>query len=188
MPPQQPYASSSSGPSGPRAGFGKRLGAWLIDILIFGVPAFILSSVARSIGGTELEPCTNFSGEFGICEVPTSTAKSLMLLVSLAVFVAILVYEAVLTGGASGQTIGKRAMGIRVIDFDNGESIGKGRAVGRALFRAFISGPVLLLGYLWMLWDSEKQTWHDKIVRAVVVPVSAYPVTTTPTTTSASGI
>jgi uncharacterized RDD family membrane protein YckC len=29
---------------------------------------------------------------------------------------------------------------------------------------------VFLLGYLWMLWDSEKQTWHDKAANAVVVP------------------
>jgi len=28
----------------------------------------------------------------------------------------------------------------------------------------------LLIGYLWMLWDDEKQTWHDKVVGSVVVP------------------
>jgi hypothetical protein len=27
-----------------------------------------------------------------------------------------------------------------------------------------------------MLWDSEKQTWHDKVANSVVVPVSAVPV------------
>ena len=34
----------------------------------------------------------------------------------------------------------------------------------------------LLIGYLWMLWDKEKQCWHDKAANDVVVPVSAYPV------------
>jgi uncharacterized RDD family membrane protein YckC len=29
---------------------------------------------------------------------------------------------------------------------------------------------VFLLGYSWMLWDSEKQTWHDKAANSVVVP------------------
>jgi uncharacterized RDD family membrane protein YckC len=33
-----------------------------------------------------------------------------------------------------------------------------------------------LLGYLWMLWDKERQTWHDKFANSVVVPVSAYPI------------
>ena len=26
-----------------------------------------------------------------------------------------------------------------------------------------------------MLWDPEKQTWHDKLSNTVVVPVAAYP-------------
>ena len=33
------------------------------------------------------------------------------------------------------------------------------------------------LGYLWMLWDREKQCWQDKIATTVVVPVQYYPVT-----------
>jgi hypothetical protein len=32
------------------------------------------------------------------------------------------------------------------------------------------------LGYLWMIWDREKQTRHDKLATSVVVPTSAYPV------------
>jgi hypothetical protein len=37
-----------------------------------------------------------------------------------------------------------------------------------------------LLGYFWMLWDKEKQTWHDKFANDVVVPESAYPVQSWP--------
>jgi len=29
---------------------------------------------------------------------------------------------------------------------------------------------------LWMLWDREKQCWHDKTANSVVVPEPAYPV------------
>lgn len=183
MPPPPPYAASGSGPSGPRAGFGARLGAWLIDGLIFGVPTFVLFAAARGVGGTELEACT-VDGEYGICEVPTGTTMGLWILIALGLAVGLLFYEAVLTGGAAGQTIGKRAMGIRVIDFDTGGPIGKGRAIGRTLFRGVFSG-IFLLGYLWMLWDREKQTWHDKVTRAVVVPVSAYPIVGAP---SAAGM
>jgi uncharacterized RDD family membrane protein YckC len=77
--------------------------------------------------------------------------------------------------GSSGQTPGKKALGIRVIDFSGGGSIGYGRAFIRYIGR-IVSGIVLLLGYLWMLWDKEKQTWHDKFANSVVVPESAYPV------------
>jgi uncharacterized RDD family membrane protein YckC len=77
--------------------------------------------------------------------------------------------------GSSGQTVGKKALGIRVVDFSAGGSIGYGRAFIRSIGR-ILSGLVLLLGYLWMLWDKEKQTWHDKFANSVVVPESAYPV------------
>jgi hypothetical protein len=40
----------------------------------------------------------------------------------------------------------------------------------------YISFAVILIGYLWMLWDGEKQTWHDKAANDVVVPVADYPV------------
>ncbi len=78
-------------------------------------------------------------------------------------------------GGPKGQTIGKMALGIRVYDLANGGPIGFGRAFIRYIGR-IASAIVILLGYFWMLWDPEKQTWHDKFAGSVVVPTSAYPV------------
>jgi uncharacterized RDD family membrane protein YckC len=77
-------------------------------------------------------------------------------------------------GGPNGQTPGKMALGIRVIDFQTGGSIGYARGAVRWIGR-YLSTIVLLLGYFWMLWDREKQTWHDKLAGDVVVPVDAYP-------------
>jgi uncharacterized RDD family membrane protein YckC len=85
-------------------------------------------------------------------------------------------YVVYFEGGETGQTIGKRALGIRVYDFSGtGGPIGYGRAFIRWLGR-IVSGIPCYLGYLWMIWDQEKQTWHDKLATTVVVPVSAYPV------------
>jgi uncharacterized RDD family membrane protein YckC len=78
-------------------------------------------------------------------------------------------------GGPTGQTLGKKMLNIRVIDANRGGPIGYGRALLRYVVEAIFSG-ILLLGYLWMLWDREKQTWHDKAASSVVVPVDAYPV------------
>jgi uncharacterized RDD family membrane protein YckC len=74
--------------------------------------------------------------------------------------------------GRTGQTPGDAVMSIRVIDFRDrtGQPIGYGRAFVRCLV-SIVSGFVILLGYLWMLWDGEKQTWHDKAAGSVVVPV-----------------
>lgn len=78
-----------------------------------------------------------------------------------------IVYLTVLEGGARGQTIGKRALGIRVVSHAAGAPIGRVRAFIRYVGR-YVSS-ILLLGYLWMLFDREKQTWHDKMAGSIVV-------------------
>lgn len=78
-------------------------------------------------------------------------------------------------GGPSGQTVGKRVLGIRVIDFDNGGPLGYPRGFVRWISR-YLSAIPLFLGYFWMLWDPQKQCWHDKLANDVVVPHDAYPV------------
>ena len=70
--------------------------------------------------------------------------------------------------GTRGQTVGGMALNVRVIDADTGEIIGIPRAIVRNLVR-IVSGLVFGLGYLWMLWDPRKQTWHDKAANTVVV-------------------
>jgi uncharacterized RDD family membrane protein YckC len=71
--------------------------------------------------------------------------------------------------GTTGQTPGDAALSIRVVGKDDGAPVGYGRAFVRWLV-SLVSAVVFLLGYLWMLWDSEKQTWHDKAANSVVVP------------------
>jgi uncharacterized RDD family membrane protein YckC len=146
---QQPdpfgQAPPIGGPSGPRAGFWQRFGAVAVDALVMIV---VYVPLAVTFGA--------------------SAGSDLALLVSIA-------YFTVLEGGATGQTLGKRALGIRVIDLSRGGPIGPGRAFIRWAGR-IVSTLVFYLGYLWMLWDREKQTWHDKMAGAVVVPTSSYPV------------
>lgn len=81
-----------------------------------------------------------------------------------------LAYYTWFEGGRSGQTPGKRLMAIRVVDLATGAGIGHGRAAVRSVMRL----PSALLfgaGYVWMLWDAEGQTWHDKVAGSVVVAV-----------------
>jgi uncharacterized RDD family membrane protein YckC len=84
-------------------------------------------------------------------------------------------YFTLFVGGQRGQTPGMSALGIRVISFDGSGSIGYGRAFIRWI-AGYLSAIVFFLGFFWMLWDKEKQCWHDKLASDVVVPVSAYPV------------
>jgi uncharacterized RDD family membrane protein YckC len=84
-------------------------------------------------------------------------------------------YFTLFVGAARGQTPGMSALGIRVISFDGSGSIGYGRAFIRWI-GGYLSTIVIFLGFFWMLWDKEKQCWHDKFASDVVVPVSAYPI------------
>lgn len=70
-----------------------------------------------------------------------------------------------------GQTWGRRIAGIRVVAAATGDAPGWGKAIGRSLFANFVSANVCYLGYLWMLWDADRQTWHDKVAGTYVVEV-----------------
>lgn|GEM_PF-2748117 len=70
--------------------------------------------------------------------------------------------------GRTGRTWGRSVRNLRVVDDQTGEPIGFARAVGRTLFATLISS-ILFLGYLWMLWDPDRLTWHDKVAHTIVV-------------------
>ena len=93
--------------------------------------------------------------------------------------IVLLAYFAYFDGSPSGQTVGKKWMNVRVVDAAGGGPLGTGRALVRALVRC-VSVLAALLGCLWMLWDRDRQTWHDKAVGTAVVPVADYPVAAWP--------
>lgn len=79
-------------------------------------------------------------------------------------------YFTYLIGGDMGASIGMQALGLRVVP-DGGtaeERIGYMRAFIRWVV-SLISGAVIGLGYLWIIWDPKKQSWHDKVANSVVV-------------------
>jgi len=70
--------------------------------------------------------------------------------------------------GLKGQTPGKMAFGVKVVNA-RGEVPGLGYAALREIIGKFISGIALGLGYLWIAWDPQKQGWHDKIASTYVI-------------------
>jgi uncharacterized RDD family membrane protein YckC len=157
------------------AGFGERLGALILDTLILfavALPVVLLGVLFVAADWETYDSvCTDERGlPYECTQLSDGTALRLGLAIVLGIVVMITVsifywghFE-----GRRGATPGKRALGIEVVRQDTGEPIGFGRAVGR-MFARWLSGQVLYLGYLWMLWDDNKQTWHDKIVSSIVV-------------------
>jgi uncharacterized RDD family membrane protein YckC len=84
-------------------------------------------------------------------------------------------------GGAlvvwSGQTVGMRAVNIRVVPLAPCSELSVGQGWGRAAYNLPSAipgvwvGPLLgLIDCCWMLWDRpNRQTLHDRISRTIVV-------------------
>ncbi|MGH9084929.1 MAG: RDD family protein [Acidimicrobiales bacterium] len=150
------------------AGFWIRFAAAFIDGLLIAVPLAILGTLVGAYDTTTTDAFGNEvdSTSFRVSYGFTPGAPLWFNLLNTAVGVA---YYGALEGGATGQTLGKRATGIRVVSASTGQpGIGVGRAIGR-YFARILSAIPCALGYLWMLWDGKKQTWHDKIVGSYVV-------------------
>jgi hypothetical protein len=67
----------------------------------------------------------------------------------------------------SGQTIAKTTLGIKVVGPD-GQPPSGGQAVLRYV-GYLVSAVVVSLGFIWILFDSKRQGWHDKIAKTYVV-------------------
>ena len=71
---------------------------------------------------------------------------------------------------AGGATPGKMLMKLQIVRAADYGEIG----IGTALLRYvgyIVSGIALGLGFLWIIWDAEKQGWHDKIASTKVIRV-----------------
>ena len=87
-------------------------------------------------------------------------------LAALAAFVVAAVYATVLEGGPSGQTVGKRVTGVRVVDATTGERIGH----FRALVRHFGRVPFIHVGHMMFSpTDTDWRTWYDWALGTTVV-------------------
>jgi len=68
-----------------------------------------------------------------------------------------------------GQTLGMAAWRIHLTQLDGSP------CSWRQIFLRLLSAPLSLLclglGYLWLLFDHNQQTWHDKISQTLVVHI-----------------
>jgi uncharacterized RDD family membrane protein YckC len=67
----------------------------------------------------------------------------------------------------NGQTPGKKLMGIRVIAANGGKLTDMDAALRYLGY--YINSAIMGLGWLWALFDPQKQGWHDKLARTYVV-------------------
>jgi uncharacterized RDD family membrane protein YckC len=78
------------------------------------------------------------------------------------------IYNSVFLVGTTGQSWGKKLLGIRLIGEQTGAPIGPLMAFVRSLAHILDALPCMI-GFLWPLWDAKNQTFADKIINTVVV-------------------
>jgi uncharacterized RDD family membrane protein YckC len=132
------------------ATYGQRVGGFLIDI---GIPGGLLAVVL-------------------IAALATRDIVVIGLVYPGAALVglAFLAWNSGYRQGRSGQSLGKSVLGTRLVSVRSGEPVGFARAFWRQ-FAHLIDGIPLGLGYLWPVWDEQRQTFADKICATLVVQV-----------------
>ena len=133
--------------------WGRRAGAWLIDLVVL---VFVWGIAFAWAFTTEDE----LTGEI-------SDAAAIVIV--LVAFFAAPIYQWLMIG-RWGQTLGKMAVGIKVVRSEDAGRVSYARALGRAASVALLGifSLPLLLAYLWPLWDERNQTLYDKMASTLV--------------------
>ncbi len=140
------------------AGYGQRVVAWFVDAAAWWVPLIASSLLADSAADDLL--------------------TTLLVLLALAVGIG----NSLVLQGLTGQSVGKRLMGTKIIQLKNDQPIGLGLMILRLVipwgFSIFSCYIYWILDFLWPLWDDGNERITDKILKTAVVRQNA--MTTTP--------
>ena len=124
-----------------KAGWFTRFLAIVIDSIGVGIVSGILTSILYQDAGVGSSGLQTLLGVIYFCYFWSSYGK--------------------------GQTLGMRALGIKVVKTDGSQL----DLVGAFLryIGLFISILCLFIGVIWAAFDAQKQGWHDKIAGTYVV-------------------
>jgi len=128
----------------------QRVGAALIDLLAL-VPGLILIIVGGSIMSNN------------------PAAGQACLWVGITVIAAISIYNRWYLQGTTGQSWGKRSLGLKLIRMSDKEPIGSRRVFVRELANLVDIYPLFGVGFLFPIWTVRRQTLPDMVAKTVVI-------------------
>lgn len=151
------------------AGFWKRVVAYILDYIVLVIPNLAISKLlgadaaqaallqSAQSAGTDPQALMSAYGAFYGAMLPAMLVQ----------IVIAWLYFAVCESSSWQATLGKLAMGIRVVDLQ-GQRISFLRATGR-YFAKILSGMILCIGYLMVAFTERKQGLHDIIASTLVL-------------------
>ncbi|MEU6535096.1 RDD family protein [Streptomyces sp. NPDC047000] len=134
------YGAPGYGAQPAYANWGQRFLGTLVDGLVFLVP-YLLVLFGR--------------------KTPALMIVGILILLGLAIWQLIM-------EGRTGQTLGKKALGIRLLKEETGQPLGVGMAFVRRIAHA-LDSIACYLGWLWPAWDAKRQTFADKVCGSIVI-------------------
>ncbi|GAA2723604.1 RDD family protein [Actinocorallia aurantiaca] len=150
------------------AGKGKRLVGIIIDWILY---ALVACCIALPFGGNR--------GDFVVTRPDGTTAYEFdrlysggQVFASLLAAVLAFLYFWLLTHRWNGQTLGKKAMGTRVVREQDGGPVDASTSAVRAgvfVVLAYICCVGFLVDAIWIFTNPKNQTLHDKAAKTVVV-------------------
>lgn len=144
------------------AGWWQRVLAALVD----AVPGVIGSVIVFLTMGSALTVTQNpVTGQIASIDYDP-TASLIFSALSLAWFA----YNFVYLQGKTGQTVGKKIVGIKVLGFYTDQPIGSAMSFVRYIAH-ILDGMPCYLGYLWPIWDGQKRTFADMVCNTRVYKV-----------------
>jgi len=158
---------------GAEASWGRRAVAYLLDGVLVGVLAIVLTSVTGHHEPWSIFKFHTVNGQQRLVPVGTK-----LLFFSAANALLAFLYAAGFLSSSWQATPFMRALGIHIATADQLGHVGIGRASARAaifegasvaLSRVPFGSLLILVDLLWPLWDSRNQTIHDKLAGTVVL-------------------
>ena len=153
---------------GPVAGFGGRALALIIDslLMLIGFIPMVIGAVLLVVAA----PDTDAFGSSidGTGSGGTAALGGILIVLGILLAIGIQVWNRIFRMGRTGQSVGKQVMGLKLVHEQTGQPIGALQAFLRELLSGLIN-QIFYLSYLWMLWDDNSQTLHDKVVHSTVI-------------------
>ena len=163
---QQQYGAP---PTYDYASWGARVGASLLDgLLTLPITILMVAGFFVLFAGAEV---TEYS-DGSIKEVDLNsggvTAGVVLIVLSVVGGLAFTIWNVIVRQGRTGQTIGKKWVGITTIGERTGQPLGVSTSFLRYLLASILTSACFL-NVLWPLWSDKKQCWHDMIINSVVI-------------------
>lgn len=147
------------------AGFVSRLVAFIVDLVIISITTtVVLLGINEIITFFGIKIFFNRYISYAVNAETISSIIRILIVISYYVFS--ILYFATFYSLVS-YTPGKYLLGLRVVRTD-GFRLGFWRSVARGVCY-YLSALLLFMGFIWIIFDKNRQGLHDKIVGTVVI-------------------